>query len=109
MGVELTDFLFSIETTTNNKKTKKWLPTNLSRSKRCSPKPKSKTDLCPSGSDSRPVTRSDTTLRGDTGREPSWVCKYRVFGEVHYVNISLFCQIIIIILYLFDDEADKDK
>merc|ERR1712151_1305978 len=100
MGVELTDFLFSIETTTNNKKPKKWLPTNRSRSKRCSPKPKSKTDLCPSGSDSRLVTRSDTTLRGDTGREPSWVCKYRVFWRGiytrYYVDFSLICQMTIL-------------
>merc|ERR1712157_419485 len=98
MGVELTDLL--LKTTTQ--KTKKWLPTNLSRSKRCSPKPKSKTDPCPSGSDLRPVTRSDTTLRGDTGREPSWACKSSFWRGILYCQYQFD-------LSLFDDEADIDK
>merc|ERR1712174_172264 len=68
---------------------------NKKKPKRCLPKPKSKTDPCPSGSDLRPVTRSDTTLRGDTGREPSWVCKSSFWRGI------LYCQ------YQFD-LSDKD-
>merc|ERR1712173_98402 len=64
------------------------------KSKRFLPERRSKTDLCPSGSDLRPETRSDITLRGDTGREPSWVCKcYGLLQKIIvFYFISFFFQ-----------------
>merc|ERR1712004_168447 len=55
----------------------KWPLTRASRSRECLPKPRSRTDHCHSGFDSRPATRSGTTLKGDTGNEPSSDFKLR--------------------------------
>ena len=70
-----------------NKNYNKWEPIKPCWWRSVLPRSRDKTDPCPTGSDTKPITTSGTTPREDTGEEPN-------LKSIEHIPRSITCMIL---------------